>query len=165
MSTELYWLNGPWPAKLALSARPRGGDWLHDEIAKWKRSGIDVIVSLLTPEEERDLDLNEEETEARKQGIEFTSFPIPDRQVPKSDPKFRVALEQLNEKLSAGRNVLIHCRQGVGRTGLVASCLLIKTGMSPGAAVDAASSARGVSVPETVEQRNWIERFAPALTK
>lgn len=165
MSTELCWLNGPWPAKLALSARPRGGDWLHDEIANWKRSGIDVIVSLLTPEEERDLDLNEEEKEAKKQGIEFISFAIADRQVPKSDAKFRMALEKLNERLSAGRNVLIHCRQGVGRTGLVASCLLIKNGMSPGAALEAASSARGISVPETIEQRDWIERFAPALTR
>ena len=45
--TELHWVNGPWPGKLALSARPRDGGWLEDEIANWRRSGIDTVLSLL----------------------------------------------------------------------------------------------------------------------
>src|SRR5436309_9794359 len=36
---RLYWINDPWPGKLALAARPRGGDWLPDEVADWKRAG------------------------------------------------------------------------------------------------------------------------------
>jgi len=36
-------------------ARPRGGDWLQDEILALKRSGISILVSLLTPEEEDEL--------------------------------------------------------------------------------------------------------------
>jgi len=162
---ELHWLTGRWPGRLALAARPRGGDWLQDEIAGWKRSGVGSILSLLISGEERDLDLIEEPIEVRKQGLEFDSFPIEDRQVPKSEVGFRKMLEKLNGDLSVGRNVLIHCRQGVGRTGLVAACLLIKNGMSPGAAVESVSASRGVLVPETSEQRDWIERFAPALTK
>ena len=165
MSGELYWLTGSWPAKLALAARPRGGDWLPDEVANWKRSGISSVVSLLTPDEEQDLDLRSEASEVRRQGLEFSSFPIPDRQVPKSEAKLAQVIDRLSQSLSAGRNVLIHCRQGVGRTGLVAACLLVRTGMSPGAAVEAVSAARGVVVPETPEQRVWIERYAPAFTK
>lgn len=165
MPTELHWVGGPWPGKLALTARPRGGDWLKDEILGWKRAGIKSVLSLLTPDEERDLDLREEAAQIRKLGLEFTSFPIPDRQVPQSDTKLSEALEKVNDALSAGKNIVVHCRQGVGRTGLVAACLLIKNGMSPGAAVDAVSAARGVAIPETTEQRDWIERYAPALTK
>lgn len=146
-------------------ARPRGGDWLTDEIANWKREGVHAILSLLTPDEERDLDLRDEASEARKLGLDFYSFPIADRQVPKSEAKLGEVLDKMNTTLSDGRNVLIHCRQGVGRSGLVAACLLIKNGMSPGAAVEAVSAARGVSVPETAEQREWIERYSPALTK
>ena len=74
-------------------------------------------------------------------------------------------LEKLNRMLSDGKNILVHCRQGIGRTGLVAACLLVKNGMSPGAAVDLVSAARGLPVPETTEQRDWIERYAPAFTK
>jgi protein-tyrosine phosphatase len=165
MLTELHWLDGPWPGKLGLAARPRGGDWLGEEIADWKRAGVNAVLSLLTSEEERDLQLRDEAGEIRRQGLEFNSFPIPDRRVPVSQGKLGDALDTLNRQLSAGRNVLVHCRQGVGRSGLVAACLLIKNGMTPGAAIEAVSSARGVEIPETAEQREWIERYAPAFSK
>ena len=165
MPTDLYWVDGPWPGKLAIAARPRGGDWLEDDVSNWKRAGVNSVLSLLTSEEERDLDLREEALEARKLGLEFSSFPIADRQVPRSEAKLGEALEKMNRALSSGKNIVVHCRQGVGRSGLVAACLLIKTGMSPGAAVDVVSAARGVAIPETVEQRDWIERYAPAFTK
>ena len=163
--TRLYWISGPWKGKLALAARPRGGDWLDDEVIGWKRAGISAVLSLLTAKEEQEFELRNEGEQTRKMGLEFSSFPIEDRQVPKSEANLSQALDDVTTILSAGRNVLVHCRQGIGRTGLVAACLLIKSGMSPGAAVQAASAARGVAVPETVEQRDWIERYAPALTK
>jgi hypothetical protein len=57
MRTELYWIERPWRGRLAIMPRPRGGDWLDDEIQSWRRSGVDVVVSLLTREEESDLNL------------------------------------------------------------------------------------------------------------
>lgn len=165
MATELRWLKGPWAGKLALASRPRGGDWLDDEVAGWKGAGVSAVLSLLTSEEERDLDLTREGTVARRHGLEFTSFPIADRHAPRSETEVRQLLDNMNRSLESGKNILVHCRQGVGRTGLVAACLLVRTGMSPGAAVDTVSSARGVEIPETLEQREWIERYAPAFTK
>jgi len=165
MRRDLYWLAGPWPGKIALAARPRGGDWLRDDLSGWKQAGIHTVLSLLTPEEETDLDLRAEATEAGAQGLGFNSLPIPDRQVPRSESNLADALEAVNKTLSSGKNVVVHCRQGIGRSGLVAACLLVKNGMSPGAAVDLVSAARGVSVPETAEQRDWIDHYATALTK
>jgi protein-tyrosine phosphatase len=165
MLSELYWLDERWPGKLALAARPRGGDWLQDEISNWKRAGIGSVVSLLTPEEEKDLDLRDESRESSAHGLEFISFPIPDRQVPRSEAKLAAALDKISDVLSAGKNVVVHCRQGVGRSGLVAACLLVKNGMSPGAAVEKVSAARGVAIPETIEQREWIDHYAAAFTK
>ena len=165
MATKLYWLDESWPGKLALAARPRGGDWLGDEVADWKRAGISNVLSLLEPEEERDLDLRGESGEVRKQGLEFAALPIPDRKAPPSEAKLVRVLEELDRALSNGKNVLVHCRQGVGRTGLVAACLLVRKGMSPGAAIDKISAARGVPVPETEEQREWIDHLATALSK
>jgi len=165
MGTGLYWLEGPWRGRLALSARPRGGDWLGDEMARWKRVGVSTVLSLLTPEEEQDLDLLKEASEAKLHALDFISFPIPDRHVPQSETQLAKVLEDVARGLSAGKDVVIHCRQGVGRSGLVAACLLVGHGMSPGAAVEAISAARGVAVPETVEQREWIDHYATALSK
>jgi protein-tyrosine phosphatase len=165
MPTKLYWLDEKWPGRVALAARPRGGDWLSDEVTDWKQAGISTVVSLLESEEEEDLDLSEESGEVRKQGLEFRSLPIPDRHVPRSETNVIAVLDEMGRSLSKGKNVLVHCRQGVGRSGLVASCLLVKKGLSPGAAIDIVSAARGVAVPETEEQREWIDHFATAMSK
>ncbi len=165
MHKEIYWLDGSWPGKLAVGPRPRGGDWLKDDIAGWKRAHVDGVVSLLTPDEEQDLGLRDEAGEVRAHGMIFTSFPIPDREIPKSEAKLAEVLDSVTRDLSTGKNVLVHCRQGIGRSGLVAACLLVKKGMSPGAAIDSVSAARGVSVPETAEQRAWIDHHSAALTK
>ena len=137
---------------------------MKDDIASWRRAGIDSVLSLLTPDEERDLDLRDEAAEVRAQGMDFSSFPIPDRQVPRSEEKLAEALERVARTLADRKNVLVHCRQGIGRSGLLAACLLVKKGMSPGAAVESVSAGRGVAVPETVEQRDWIDHYAVALT-
>jgi protein-tyrosine phosphatase len=163
--TELYWLDGHWKGKLALAARPRGGDWLEDDVANWKKAGVGAVLSLLTPEEQNELELQNEAREVQGQGLRFSSFPIPDLQVPRSEAKLAETLKNVIANLSAGKNVLIHCRQGIGRTGMIAACLLIQGGMSPGAAVELVSAARGMTVPETLEQREWIERYAPVFTK
>ena len=163
MWTVLYWVEGPWPGKLAVAARPRGGDWLADEVAGWRDAGVSTVLSLLTPDEERELALKEEAREVQRAGMKFVSLPIEDRQTPRSEPEVVVALEKLDTDLAAGKNVVIHCRQGIGRSGLVAACMLISKGLSSGAAVETVSAARGVSIPETPDQRHWIDHYAATL--
>ncbi len=165
MWTRLYWADGPWPGRLALAARPRGGDWLTDEIKAWREAGIDAVLSLLTPDEEKNLDLEAEAREVERGGMKFSSLPIPDRQVPATESEVTSALERIDADLESGKNVVIHCRQGVGRTGLVAACLLIMKGLSSGAAIESLSAVRGVEIPETDEQRRWIEQYAATLER
>jgi protein-tyrosine phosphatase len=161
--TRLYWIEGRWTAKLGIAARPRGADWLPDEVTAWRAGGVDVILSLLTPDEEKELDLREEGSETKRQGMEFVSFPIADRQIPRSEVEATHLLEKIDAELSCGKNVLIHCRQGIGRSGLIAAGLLVGKGFSAGAALEAVGAARGVPVPETDGQRRWIERYAVTL--
>jgi protein-tyrosine phosphatase len=163
MGTDLHWVDGPWPGKLAMASRPRGGDWLGDEMAAWRRAGINTVLSLLTAEEERDLDLKREANEAKAHGMEFVSLPIPDRQVPNSESEVSAVLDRLDADLSAGKNIVLHCRQGIGRTGLVAACLLVAKGFAPDRAVNTLNAARGNEVPETAEQRRWIDHYADVL--
>src|SRR5215475_2527113 len=100
MKAEIHWVAGPWPGKLALSARPRGGEWLEDAITAWQqRGGIDTVFSLLTPEEEFELDIVQEARITQALGMTFLSFPISDRHVPESISQFATALARLDAEL------------------------------------------------------------------
>ncbi len=160
-----YWIPGFWSGRLGISPRPRGGEWLEDELRAWKDGGTDEVVSLLTADEESELGLVQEGTLAGAHGLRFCSLPIPDLGVPQSSTSLRRILDEVDSDLAAGRNVVIHCRQGIGRSGLVAACLLIGKGMSSEEAMARVSAARGVPTPETPAQRAWIESFASSLLR
>jgi protein-tyrosine phosphatase len=159
MRTDLYWVSGPWPGRLAIMPRPRGDDWLEDEVRSWQRSGVDVALSLLTPDEIAELGLADEAELCRANDIQYLSFPIADRGVPSSKVAFLELLTRLVEDLRGGKGIVVHCRQGIGRAGLIAVCLLILAGIDPETAIQRVSMARGCPVPETLEQRRWITEF------
>ena len=163
MVPKVYPVSGPWSGKLLLASRPRGGDWLEEEVEAWRRYGVDTVVSLLTTEEERELDLLREGAEARRRDLAFVSYPIPDRGVPSEAMTFVQLLERIQGDLQQGKNVLVHCRQGIGRTGLIAASLLVRDGVGPERAIEHVSAIRGVHVPETVEQEGCIYGVAATV--
>ena len=165
MGDMYYRIDGSWRGRLMILARPRGGDWLEDEVANWARLGLDVVVSLLTDDEVSELGLTNEEKVCHLKGIRFERLPIPDSETPRSSEEVLKLVGGLEGKLEEGATVGIHCRQGIGRSGLLAACLLVSNGSSPGDAFERLSHARGCPVPETEEQRQWVEAFAPELVK
>jgi protein-tyrosine phosphatase len=148
-----------WSGKLFVSSRPRGGDWLNDEAGRWHNSGIETVVSLLTQDEESELGIQDEATEVANHGMKFISFPIPDRGIPGSTTSAFEMLDAVHGELHRGKNVLVHCRQGIGRAGLVAASLLVMDGTEPHAAIEKVSKARGIRIPETADQEQWIYRL------
>jgi protein-tyrosine phosphatase len=166
MNPELYWIEGPWTGKLAISGRPRGNEWLEDEVEGWKASGIDTVVSLLTSDEEHDLGLEDEKRLSKLNGLVFVPFPVADRSVPPDFDKAVQLIRTVEAQLVAGKNVALHCRQGLGRSALVAASVLVAAGIEPGTAFAEVGEARKCSVPETAEQREWVIQFSrevPAL--
>jgi protein-tyrosine phosphatase len=145
--------------------RPRGGDWLEDEVHSWRQAGVDVVLSLLTRDEVADLGLADEEELCRANRIQFLSFPIADRGVPESREAVANLVAKLAEHLGDGMNVALHCRQGIGRAAVIAACLLVWLGIDPESAIRQVGTARGCLVPETPEQRRWITEFARTLVK
>ncbi len=161
----IYWIERtPGPGRLAVSARPRGSDWLDDEIGGWKSQGIDTVVSLLEPDESRQLDLIEEARLSSARGIDFRSFPIADRRTPESIKDAKALIQELSQQLLQGRNILIHCRQGVGRSGMIAAAILMENGLELPDALRLIRNARGVEIPETPEQSEWLYRYIPQAT-
>ena len=161
----IHWINIPTSGRLAIMARPRAGDWLSEEIAQWKNAGIDVVVSLLEIQEVTELGLQREAELCRSGGIEFVSFPIPDRGVPFSESKTKELVTSIFAYISAGRSVAIHCRAGIGRSSVIAACALASAGLEAGAAFSLIARARGLHVPDTDEQRDWVSGFATFVTK
>jgi protein-tyrosine phosphatase len=164
MGPRLYWIDSSGTGKIAISARPRGGDWLEDEIEGWHREGVEVVVSLLTSEEMQELGLERESDEAQRHGIKFMNLPIPDRGVPPAGSEAASFVEKVRKELESGRKVAIHCRQSIGRSGMIAAALLVKQGISPSEAIERVSRTRGLPVPETDQQRAWVFDFSPVTT-
>jgi protein-tyrosine phosphatase len=159
----LYWIKTSL-RNLAIIPRPRGWDWLADDLEALQREGIDAMISALTTLENEELGLAEETRLSSLRGIVHLSFPIEDRCVPASVSDFQEFLIRVEEVLASGKKVGVHCRAGIGRSSLIAASLLVRQGYSSDSAFRIIQEARGCAVPDTFEQREWVERFARGVT-
>ena len=148
--------------KLSVMAKPVAGEWIDDEFIGLNKLGVDTVVSLLEREEEYDVGLTSEKSLCQKHGLQFVSFPIPDRGLPNTSNALNLA-DELHRKIVGGEHVVIHCRAGIGRTGIIAGAVLVKSGLTASDALSLISSARGVQVPDTEEQENWLKELEYCL--
>jgi protein-tyrosine phosphatase len=159
LQPDVYWLREVEGVRLAIMPRPRSGEWLADEIAGYQRLGIKTIVSLLELDEVRELDLVDEESFCRAANLQFLSFPIADRGVPSNRVEFAKFVESIALRLRSDDSVAIHCRAGIGRSGLLAACVLGAFGVAPDSAFTMLGRARGVVVPDTDAQVAWVRDY------
>lgn len=159
-----YWIKTE-GVRLAIIPRPRGQDWLADDIAFLRRAGVDLVVSALTAVETEELGLLEESRYCRSNGLEFLSFPIEDRSVPVSLSEFHDLVDSVTEYLRKGKSVAVHCRAGIGRSSMIVASALIRSGFSVDSAFDAIEESRGCPVPDTPEQRQWVENFSSGTNR
>ena len=158
----LYVIGTVGQGTLSIVARPRGGDWLDDEIARLAAQGVQLLVSLLMPDEQQELGLLAAGECCRTAGIDFLSIPVQDLGVPEDEAAFDATIASVIDRLYQGHSVAVHCRQSVGRSGLFACAVLVASGVPQTTAIATVSAARGVPVPETPEQRRWLERYGKA---
>jgi protein-tyrosine phosphatase len=158
---EIFWVEGDPAIKLAIVLKPRGDDWLKDDLNNFKRGGVDTLVSLLEPEEAIWLGLADERPLAEEAGLTFLSYPIRDVHVPDNVHTFHAFVAGLAERLRTGERIGMHCRGSIGRAPTTAACTLIHMGWKAQDALDAIQAARGYPIPDTEEQRRWILRFEP----
>lgn len=94
----------------------------HADLAVIRKQGIDAIVNLCAEY----CDLHEIEA---KTGFEVYYLPIPDENAPEMED-IEKALNWLDEAISTGKKILVHCRFGIGRTGTFVTAYLVKKGCS-----------------------------------
>lgn len=145
------WLAGEYPGAPDAAAT-------RERVAALAGLGIDAIVDL-TLEGELPSYLD-----ALPEGVRHVRLPIIDHGVPDDPSRMHEVLGQIEHWLGQGRCVYLHCRAGIGRTGMVVGCHLASTGRTGDAALDDldrlwSKSARArswPSIPETAEQRDYV---------
>ena len=156
---SVWWISEGQNPRVAIVARPRGDDWLEDDLAGLRHAGIDVLVSLLRDDEAEELGLAEEGAIARRVGMRFISYPVPDRCTPQDEAGFGRLVAELADLVKAGRRVGAHCRGCIGRSTVLTASMLIALGMDAEEALLRIEAARECYVPDTQAQRDWILRF------
>jgi len=152
----IYRIDAIGAGSLAISAHPASGGDAASRIAKIAASGIDQVISLLEPVEARSLGLQLEGDLVGAQAMEFLSFPITDMGLPGSIDSFAQLSRRLYRQVHAGGHTLIHCRAGVGRSGLLAAAVLMHGGRDAQQAFAHVARRRGMPVPETSAQGDWL---------
>ncbi len=159
MLPTLFTIQRALPGRLSTMAHPRGGDWLADEMGGLSRAGVDVLVSLLTEAEEHELHLDDEQRLARAAGLSFRRLPTADLSVPARVATLALASELLAD-LAEGREVAVHCRTGIGRASTLAATILVLEGVTADDAWQRITAARGLRVPDTQEQVDFVHTVA-----
>jgi protein-tyrosine phosphatase len=161
---QLYWINHFAGGNLAIMAAPRMDEQLESAIMSWRDEGVDTVVSLLEQSEVPNLN-DAERALCEEFGIEFFSVPVRDKTVPGIVGPFARLAHQLADRIAAGKSVAIHCRAGIGRSTTLAACILILLGVDGAVALDMIAAARGLEVPETEAQRQWVLDFRQACSR
>jgi protein-tyrosine phosphatase len=156
MPVEMYKIGSIGEGFVAIMARPSLEADAAASIINIARLGIQQVVSLLEPTEARNLGLYSEREQVKAHGMGFISFPIPDMGLPPSVEDYAQLSKKLFNQVNTGVNTLIHCHAGIGRSGLLVAGILLHCDMDPQQAFAYASKMRGVRVPETPEQEQWL---------
>ena len=151
------------PLRMAIVRCPPGGDRTQGYVKSLQAAGIEVLVSLLEPEETRILGLEQEGAICRRTGMIFRWMPVQDHFVPESAEEFALMVEEIRRELHEGKPVAAHCYAGIGRSCMLMACVLCAEGLTPEQAFSRLSKARGVNVPDTWMQIRWVEHFAASL--
>ena len=161
---DAYWLvegqllAGPYPAYDAEEARHK----MEAFLAAGIRSFIDLT------EEDDPLPPYEPvlQAVAREMGVEvrYQRYAIRDMSVP--TPELMTAiLETIRSEIAAGRPVYFHCWGGLGRTGTVAACWLMRCGLTCDEALEHLNALRAqlpdewADSPQTEEQREFVRSW------
>jgi protein-tyrosine phosphatase len=151
------------PPRVAIVPCPPGGHHLEAAALSLREQGITTLASLLCADEIRVLKLEAEGKTCREAGIDFWWLPVTDHSIPESMEEFRLVLDRLRGDLRAGKGVGAHCYAGIGRSCLLIACLLCLEGLTAEDALDRLSAARGLRVPDTWLQSEWVRHFAESL--
>lgn len=99
----------------------------------------------------------------KQHGIASIHFPIPDVGVPRSMDELDSLLRDIEARLAKQERVVIHCLGGIGRTGTIATCLLLRRGLPLEEATRIVQETRCAGFPEGRAQSAFVKHYAERL--
>jgi ADP-ribosyl-[dinitrogen reductase] hydrolase len=123
-------------------------------IVEW---GATTIVTLMEPAEFHELQVSALGKAVKAAGLNWFHLPIRDGGAPSPEfeESWRTVGASLRDRLRRGERILVHCRGGRGRAGMIAAVLLVEMGEDPEAAIRRVRSARPGAI-ETLEQCAYV---------
>ena len=114
----------------------------------------DIIVSFIEDAEMVYLQIPDISIRSEERGIPYYRFPLADGTAPKTK-QIREVVGVLLPLVRAGKNVVLHCRGGLGRAGTFAACILVAIGLTAENAMEQTRKAR-VGAIENIQQEKAI---------
>ncbi|HEX2142641.1 MAG TPA: protein-tyrosine-phosphatase [Candidatus Limnocylindria bacterium] len=153
------------PGKRGASTRYPGHVYRRDsatDLAEMRRRGIARLILLVDDDELAQWgDLRIIEI-GRALGVEVRRFPMADGSPPASAAEMDAILAATREARAA-TDVAVACMGGVGRSGLVAACALIRAGRDPESAIRRVRQVRHPTAVETPAQEAFARDYAAYL--
>lgn len=138
----------------------QGSSWARDletDVAAIRSWGASVVVTLIEDHEFPMLGVESLPRALQDAGIEWHHLPIRDVDVPdhRFESRWVYAGTRVRERLRSGERVLVHCRGGLGRAGLVGAGLLVESGVPAEQAIAAVRAVRPGAI-ENSRQERWV---------
>jgi ADP-ribosyl-[dinitrogen reductase] hydrolase len=141
-----------------------GHEWQRDldaDLDALLAAGTSVLGCLLEDHELPHYRIPDLLHRAASRGLEVLRLPIRDVDVPTDLGKVEAFLAAVDQHVAEGRRVVIHCIGGLGRTGTLSGCYLVRRGVPVPEAFARLRRVRGERCPETNQQRAFIEKYQP----
>lgn len=147
---DLFAHTGAWERNLGIDL---------DTIQAW---GAKLVLTLVEPAELKALKVPKLGHEIHQRGIEWLHLPIADYSVPGKtfEEQWKTQGQTIREMLRNGEDILVHCKGGLGRAGMIAARLLVEMGMDPEEAIHAVRHARKGAI-ETPAQLALVRNTQP----
>ncbi len=147
------------PGRLYLHSMPGRHEKFEEFVSEAARVKLDLVVCLAADHEVRS---KSPAYSAARSGqttsFRIENFPIEDHGVPQENERqgFEELVKRISGELRTGNTVLIHCWMGIGRTGTVATCVLLELGLDTATSVQLVKRAgSGAEVPAQKDLIAW----------
>ncbi len=130
---------------------------LDADLAAINAWGATALVSLIEDHEFEILGVTDLAHKVQLVGLEWHHLPIMNRDTSyeEFEAQWVISGRQLRQRLRQGEHIVLHCKNGLGRTGMIAARLLVELGELPEVAVRRVRSARPGAI-ETPQQKQHV---------
>ncbi|MFZ5481648.1 MAG: isochorismatase family protein [Myxococcota bacterium] len=156
------WVPMDFPGRLGMTLCPGRRDLgrdLGEDLRVLREEGITHVIPLLGADELADLGVADLGARVTAAGMYCWPLPVRDQGAP-SPRETSALVEDVLAVMQAGGRVLLHCRGGLGRTGTIAACVLVRLGVEPDEAIRVVRTARQSSrCVENAAQEGFVRGF------